>query len=277
MTPLARTLRAAAPPSPDTAAAGAAPACPPPEPPGIEVRDLAVSYREAVALEDVTLRVEPGDLCGLVGMNGAGKSTLFKALMGVVAPSRGEIRFLGVPAERARSRALVGYVPQHDEVDAAFPLSVADVVMTGRYGYQNLLRTPRPADREAVEAALDRVGLADLAHRQIGALSGGQRKRVFVARALAQEARVLLLDEPFAGVDRDSEATIIEVLHDLSDQGVTMLIAEHDLNTLPRICSEAILLNRTVLLHADVQTVLRPENLALAFGIDTARAEEVVR
>jgi manganese transport system ATP-binding protein len=270
-------LGAASVPSPDTAAAGAAPARPPSERPGIEVRDLSVSYREVVALEDVTLRVEPGDLCGLVGMNGAGKSTLFKALMGVVAPARGEIRFLGVPAERARSRALVGYVPQRDEVDAAFPLSVADVVMTGRYGYQNLLRTPRAADREAVEAALDRVGLADLAHRQIGALSGGQRKRVFVARALAQEARVLLLDEPFAGVDRDSEATIIAVLHDLSGQGVTMLIAEHDLNTLPRICSEAILLNRTVLLHAGVQTVLRPENLARAFGIDAARAEEVVR
>lgn len=243
---------------------------------GIKVKDLSVSYGAVRALHDVNLRLPAGRICGLVGMNGAGKSTLFSALMGVNHVDGGEVTFLGTSAKEARDSGLIGYVPQHDGIDTAFPLSVHDVVMMGRYGYQNWLRIPRKEDKEAVAAALERVELTHLAHRQIGALSGGQRKRVFVARALAQHARVLLLDEPFAGVDKRSEAMIVELLHELAAEGVTILVATHDLHALPKLCAESILLNRTVILHDVTSEVLKPENLALAFDLSVGRATEVM-
>ncbi|MFC4555506.1 metal ABC transporter ATP-binding protein [Georgenia faecalis] len=238
--------------------------------PVLEVEDLVVRYGDVVALDGATLRLDAGRICGLVGVNGSGKSTLLKAIMGTVRAGSGRVRLLGATPEQARRRAAVAWVPQSEDVDWAFPVSVRDVVMTGRYGHLGLARRPRRADHDAVDRALAALRLEGLAGRQIGELSGGQRKRVFVARALAQEARLLLLDEPFAGVDAASQATITRLLRDLAAQGTTALVATHDLAGLRTLCDEAVLLYRRVLAHAAPEEVLRPEMLALAFGDDAA-------
>lgn len=167
-----------------------------------------------------------------------------------------------------RKDAGIGYVPQSEDVDWAFPLSVRDVVMMSRYGHLGFTRRPRKADRDAVEYALERVELSEYADRQIGQLSGGQKKRAFVARGIAQGATMMLLDEPFAGVDKRSEATITRLLRELADNGATILISTHDLHALPQLCDEAVLLMRKVLMHGSPDTVLQPENLAMAFGLD---------
>lgn len=236
--------------------------------PALDVHGLTVHYGDVLALDDVSLTLRRGTVCGLIGMNGSGKSTLFKAIMGTVRPDRGSVAIAGLSPKQARRAGIVGYVPQSEDVDWSFPLSVHDVVMMGRYGFQGFTRRPRPADRAAVAEALDRVELTNLADRRIGALSGGQRKRAFVARGLAQGADVLLLDEPFAGVDRRSEATITELLRDLAAGGATVLVSSHDLEALPRLADEAILLLRRVLFHGDPDVALQPEQLARAFGLD---------
>ncbi|MBF6466864.1 metal ABC transporter ATP-binding protein [Nocardia beijingensis] len=236
--------------------------------PAIEVRGVTVRYGEVPALDDVDLTVDAGRVCGLIGMNGSGKSTLFKTIMGLVRPDRGTVRINGGAPVAARRAGVLGYVPQSEDVDWTFPLSVRDVVMTGRYGRLGVTRRPRKADREAVAHALERVELTDLADRQIGRLSGGQRKRAFVARGLAQGATVLLLDEPFAGVDKRSEATITALLRDLAGDGATILVSTHDLRALPGLADEAVLLMRTVLAQGSPDVVLQPENLARAFGLD---------
>lgn len=234
----------------------------------LEVSGVTVRYGDVVALEDVSLAVETGTVCGVIGMNGSGKSTLFKTIMGMVRPDLGEVAIAGHSPTAARKRGFIGYVPQSEEVDWAFPVSVRDVVMMGRYGHQGFTRRVRPVDSAAVADALEQVELADLADRQIGQLSGGQRKRAFVARGIAQGAEILLLDEPFAGVDKRSEATIVRLLQDLAAAGRTVLVSTHDLHALPGLADEAVLLMRRVLLHAPVAEVLRPENLAMAFGVD---------
>lgn len=236
--------------------------------PAIEVDAVTVRYGEVLALDAASLSVAAGRICALIGMNGSGKSTLFKTLMGVLRPESGRVRLLGADPAAARRAGLVGYVPQSEAVDWSFPLSVREVVMTGRYGRLGPARRPRRADHEAVEAALERVELGELAERQIGALSGGQRKRAFVARGIAQGASVLLLDEPFAGVDRRSEATITRLLRELAADGATVLVSTHDLHALPSLADEAALLLRRVLAHDATAAVLRPERLALAFGLD---------
>ena len=234
----------------------------------IRVQGITVHYGDVPALRDVSLAVARGRVCGLVGMNGSGKSTLFKTIMGLVEPEAGTVTIDGEPPSRARRSGVVGYVPQAEDVDWSFPLTVRDVVMTGRYGHMGFTRRPRRADREAVAHALERVELTDLADRQIGQLSGGQRKRAFVARGIAQGAKILLLDEPFAGVDKRSEATITRLLRDMAADGATVLVSTHDLHALPQLADEAILLMRTVLMHGSPDEVLRPENLARAFGLD---------
>lgn len=239
----------------------------------IDVRGLTVSYGDVQALDGADLAVAPGRVCGLVGMNGSGKSTLLKSIIGLVRPDRGSVRVDGVPPDRARRHGVLGYVPQSEDIDWDFPLSVRDVVMTGRYGRMGPTRRARTTDRDAVGHALERVELADLADRQIGALSGGQRKRAFVARGIAQGATVLLLDEPFAGVDKRSEATITRLLRELAADGATVLVATHDLHALPGLADEAVLLMRRVLRHGDVAEILRPDNLALAFGLDPMQRE----
>lgn len=241
--------------------------------PVIDVDGVTVRYGDVLALDGATLTVHASRVCGLVGMNGSGKSTLFKAIMGMVRPDAGRVLIDGRPPARARRAGAVGYVPQSEDVDWAFPVSVRDVVMMGRYGHEGFTRRPRRDDHDAVDHALDRVELTEYADRQIGRLSGGQRKRAFLARGLAQGATILLLDEPFAGVDKRSEATITRLLRELAAQGCTVLVSTHDLHALPGLCDEAVLLMRRVLVHGDPHEVLRPENLALAFGLDVLRTE----
>ncbi|MBC7300801.1 MAG: metal ABC transporter ATP-binding protein [Nocardia sp.] len=236
--------------------------------PVVEIQDVTVRYGDVLALDNVELTLKSGLVCGLIGMNGSGKSTLFKTVMGLVTPDRGRVLINGSAPAVARKAGSLGYVPQSEDVDWSFPLSVRDVVMTGRYGKMGFTRRASKADRAAVEGALARVELTELADRQIGQLSGGQKKRTFVARGIAQEATILLLDEPFAGVDKRSEATITALLRDLAADGATILVSTHDLHALPRLADEAVLLNRRVLEHGDPDVVLRPENLAKAFGLD---------
>jgi manganese transport system ATP-binding protein len=236
--------------------------------PAISVENVTVHYGEVLALDSATLVLERSRICGLVGMNGSGKSTLFKAIMGIVKPDSGRVLINGEPPVKMRKEAGIGYVPQSEDVDWAFPLSVRDVVMMGRYGHLGFTRRPRKADRDAVEHALERVELSEFADRQIGQLSGGQKKRAFVARGIAQGATMMLLDEPFAGVDKRSEATITRLLRELAEDGATILISTHDLHALPQLCDEAVLLMRKVLMHGRPDVVLQPENLAMAFGLD---------
>lgn len=239
-------------------------------PPAITVDEVTVHYGDTLALDRASLTLGSGRICGLIGMNGSGKSTLFKTIMGIVDPDSGRVSIDSGPTRRARRAGALGYVPQSEDVDWDFPLSVRDVVMMGRYGRMGPLRLSRRADRDAVDSALARVELTEYADRQIGQLSGGQKKRAFVARGLAQGATILLLDEPFAGVDKRSEATITGLLKELAEAGATVLVSTHDLNALPALADEAILLMRRVLLHGSPAEVLRPENLALAFGLDPA-------
>ncbi len=236
--------------------------------PAIAVENVTVHYGEVLALDKASLTLDHSRICGLVGMNGSGKSTLFKVIMGMVKPDSGRVLINGEPPVKMRKDAGIGYVPQSEDVDWAFPLSVRDVVMMGRYGHLGFTRRPRKADRDAVEHALDRVELSEYADRQIGQLSGGQKKRAFVARGIAQGATMMLLDEPFAGVDKRSEATITRLLRELAEDGATILISTHDLHALPQLCDEAVLLMRKVLMHGSPDTVLQPENLAMAFGLD---------
>jgi len=236
--------------------------------PAIDVTELTVHYGQVCALDDVSLRVHPGRVTGLIGMNGSGKSTLFKTVMGMTRPDRGSVFVDGAAPAAARRRGLVGYVPQSEDIDKAFPVSVWEVAMMGRYGRLGFTRRAQPEDRAAVARALDRVSLTEYADRQIGQLSGGQAKRAFLARCIAQDARILLLDEPFAGVDKRSEATIVRLLRELAAEGRTVLVSTHDLHALPRLADEAILLLRRVLFHGSVAEALRPETLALAFGFD---------
>ena len=234
----------------------------------IDVDCVSVHYGDVPALDRATLRLDKGRICGLVGMNGSGKSTLFKAIMGLVKPDAGSVTIAGGSPAKARKSGVVSYVPQSEDVDWQFPISVQDVVMMGRYGHMGMGRRAGKADRLAVAGALERVELGDCAQRQIGQLSGGQKKRAFVARGIAQEATTLLLDEPFAGVDKRSEATIGALLKELAAEGATILLSTHDLHALPDLADEAVLLMRRVLMHGPPREVLQPENLALAFGLD---------
>ncbi|WP_051299413.1 metal ABC transporter ATP-binding protein [Arthrobacter castelli] len=234
--------------------------------PALNIASLTVRYADILALDRVSLGLEQGNICALVGVNGSGKSTLFKAIMGLVSAGTGTVRIFGAGSKAARKNNLLTYVPQSEDVDWTFPVSVHDVVMMGRYGRLGPTRRPHSADREAVDHALEQVGLTSLASRQIGELSGGQRKRAFVARGIAQQARLMLLDEPFAGVDKGSEATLTSLLQRLRADGKTILISTHDLAGIPRFCDEAVLLHRSVLAHGDPAEVLTTENLARAFG-----------
>ena len=234
---------------------------------GLDVHDVSVIYRNGnKALDGASFSVPKGSITALVGINGSGKSTLFKALMGFVPLASGEIGIMGLSVKQALSHNLVAYVPQAEEIDWSFPVLVEDVVMMGRYGHMNFLRMTRPADRTAVNEALERVGMTAFRKRQIGELSGGQKKRVFLARALAQEGQVILLDEPFTGVDVTTENQIIELLKDLRAEGRVMLVSTHNLGTVPEFCDRTVLVKGTVLGYGPTETTFTRENLEAAFG-----------
>ncbi len=235
--------------------------------PGIVAKNVTVTYRNGhTGLLDASFDIPTGTITALVGVNGAGKSTLFKAIMGFVPAARGEISILGMPVSAALQRNIVAYVPQSEEVDWTFPVLVEDVVMMGRYGHMGFFRRPKQVDREAVTQALARVNMTDFRHRQIGELSGGQRKRVFLARALAQEGQVILLDEPFTGVDVQTEDAIIALLGALRDEGRVILVSTHNLGSVPEFCDRTVLVKQTVLAYGLTKDTFTRENLELAFG-----------
>lgn len=235
--------------------------------PGIISEHVTVTYRNGhTALHDASFEIPTGTITALVGVNGAGKSTLFKAIMGFVPAARGAISVLGMPVKEALSRNIVAYVPQSEEVDWSFPVLVEDVVMMGRYGHMGFFRRPKAADHAAVAEALARVNMSDYRTRQIGELSGGQRKRVFLARALAQEGQVILLDEPFTGVDVQTEEAIIALLRDLRAEGRVILVSTHNLGSVPEFCDRTILVKQTVLAFGPTEEIFTHENLERAFG-----------
>lgn len=234
---------------------------------GIIAQDVTVTYRNGhTALRDATFEIPTGTITALVGVNGAGKSTLFKAIMGFVPAAKGAISVLGMPVKEALRKNIVAYVPQSEEVDWSFPVLVEDVVMMGRYGHMGFLRRPAQADRDAVTSALARVNMIDFRHRQIGELSGGQRKRVFLARALAQEGQVILLDEPFTGVDVQTEDAIVALLREMRDEGRVMLVSTHNLGSVPEFCDRTVLVKETVLAYGLTEETFTHANLEIAFG-----------
>lgn len=234
---------------------------------GICADGVTVTYRNGhTALRDASFDIPQGTITALVGVNGAGKSTLFKALMGFVPAAKGDISILGMSVKQALKQNIVAYVPQAEEVDWTFPVLVEDVVMMGRYGHMGFLRRASAVDHQAVTDALTRVGMVDFRHRQIGELSGGQRKRVFLARALAQDGKVILLDEPFTGVDVQTEDAIIELLRGLRDEGRVMLVSTHNLGSVPEFCDRTVLVKGTVLGHGLTKDVFTQKNLEAAFG-----------
>ncbi|MGG6297568.1 metal ABC transporter ATP-binding protein [Leptolyngbya sp. AN02str] len=234
--------------------------------PSVQVEDVTVAYNGKVALHGASLKLYPGSIVGLVGMNGSGKSTLFKAIMGFVAPQTGRVLINGLPLRRAQQQNLVAYVPQSEDVDWNFPVDVWDVVMMGRYGHMNLLRIPKRGDRHIVDDSINQVQMTSFKHRQIGELSGGQKKRAFLARAIAQQAPVLLLDEPFSGVDIKTEKAMIELLIALRDRGHTILISTHDLASISTFCDQVVFINQTILAYGPTAEVFTQENLNRTFG-----------
>ncbi|PSH62081.1 manganese/iron ABC transporter ATP-binding protein [Phyllobacterium sophorae] len=234
---------------------------------GLAVRGATVTYRNGhTALRDASFQIPTGTITALVGVNGSGKSTLFKAIMGFVRLARGDISILGQPVDLALKKNLVAYVPQSEDVDWNFPVLVEDVVMMGRYGHMGMMRIARAADHEAVSSALARVGMSDFRKRQIGELSGGQKKRVFLARALAQNGRVILLDEPFTGVDVKTEDSIVKLLRGLRDEGRVILVSTHNLGSVPEFCDRTVLINGTVLAYGATTETFTQANLEKTFG-----------
>lgn len=230
----------------------------------VSIHDLTVAYHRKPVLWDVDLDVPQGRLVGIIGPNGAGKSTLIKAALDLVPCVSGEVLIYGRPFRQ--QRRLVAYVPQRESVDWDFPISAVEVVMMGRYGMMGWFRPPTRAHRRAAVEALERVGMADFADRQISTLSGGQQQRIFLARALAQEAQIYFMDEPFASVDAATERAIIAVLTELKDAGRTVLVVHHDLQTVSRYFDHVIMLNMRVVAHGPTREVFTEENLARTYG-----------
>jgi anchored repeat-type ABC transporter ATP-binding subunit len=232
--------------------------------PPVEVRDLTVAYGSRRALKGVNAVMEPGQIIGVVGPNGAGKSTLLKAIVGLAPVISGSVEIYGEPA--AKRRHEVAYVPQREEVNWDFPVSVQDVVGMGRYARIGWLRRAGRQDRESVDQALDMVDLLELRDRQIGQLSGGQQQRVFLARALAQDASILLLDEPLTGVDAPSQERILDLLHELARSGCTVVMATHDLNSAACNCHCVCCLNHELVAMGAPHETLSRENLNATYG-----------
>jgi ABC-type Mn2+/Zn2+ transport system ATPase subunit len=233
----------------------------------IELEHVTVYYRELVALEDVTLQVTPGEFLALIGPNGSGKTTLLKTILGLVSPVAGTVRLFGEPPRQLNGGwKRVGYVPQIAQIDPRFPIQVFEVVLMGRYGRVGLIRRPKPSDRAAAWRALAEVGLTELANRPIGRLSGGQRQRALVARALANEPELLLLDEPTTGVDVGTTEGLFDLLDRLHTQGMTILVVSHDVGVVAQHVDQVACLNRRLIAHGRPQEMLDGEVLECMYG-----------
>ncbi len=230
----------------------------------VDVLDLTVAYQEKPVLWDIDLHVPEGTLMAIVGPNGAGKTTLIKSILGLVKSTAGQVRIYNKPYEEQRK--LVGYVPQRGSVDWDFPTSVLDVVMMGRYGKLGWFKRPSASDRELALDALQKVGMASYADRQISQLSGGQQQRTFLARALVQDAKIYFMDEPFQGVDATTERAIVELLKALREDGKTVIVVHHDLQTVPEYFDWVTLLNVRRIASGPVGEVFTEENLRRTYG-----------
>ena len=238
---------------------------PRPKPPlPLEIHDLTVAYTKRPVLYGIDLEVPQGSIVGVVGPNGAGKSTLIKAIMGLLPVASGWVEVFGEPFKKAVTR--VGYVPQRESVDWDFPVNALDVVLMGRYGRLGPFKRPNKSDKNIAMACLEKVRMAPYAKRQISNLSGGQQQRVFLARALAQESDLYLMDEPFVGVDAATESAIIEILRELQTQGKTLIVVHHDLTTAPDYFDRILLLNMRVVAYGNTKDVFTFENLQNAYG-----------
>jgi manganese/zinc/iron transport system ATP- binding protein len=230
----------------------------------LEVHDLTVAYHKRPVLYGIDLTIPKGSLVGIIGPNGAGKSTLIKAIMGLLPLSAGWVKVFGKPFRQSCHR--VGYVPQRESVDWDFPVSVMDVVLMGRYGRLRLAQRPTKQDHEVARECLEKVKMLPFANRQIGNLSGGQQQRVFLARALAQESDLYLMDEPFVGVDAATEAAIITLLRELKSRGKTLLVVHHDLSSAREYFVMLILLNMRLVAFGLTRDVFTPEVLQTTYG-----------
>jgi ABC-type Mn2+/Zn2+ transport system ATPase subunit len=231
--------------------------------PILRVNGLTLRYERNLALKDVTFEVHTGERLAVVGPNGAGKSTLFKVIAGVLQPTAGQVYIYG---QEPGGHICIAFLTQRSQVDWSFPVTVKDVVMMGRIGQMGLLRQPRARDWEIVHRSLERVNLTELEDRQISQLSGGQQQRMFIARALAQEAELILMDEPFSGLDLTAQEDILQILNQLHESGVTVLVAMHDLQLASEQFDRILLLNRRLVAIAEPDEVLTTENLAGAYG-----------
>ena len=229
--------------------------------PALEIKDISVSFRGVVALEEINMTLEPGDFVGIIGPNGAGKSVLLKVVLGLLKPDRGSIRIFGRPPRRAHG--LVSYVPQHASFDREFPIAVLDVVLMGRLGRRKLLRRLNDEDRDRARAALRRVEMEELADRQIGGLSGGQIQRVLIARALAVDAKLLLLDEPTSNLDTPMVSALYRLLDELSSE-ITIVLVAHDVGVMSKYVRSVACLNRRLFHHGPGE--LTPEIIERTYG-----------
>ncbi|HEY0008087.1 MAG TPA: ABC transporter ATP-binding protein [Tepidisphaeraceae bacterium] len=241
----------------------------------LSIHDMTVAYDRKPVLWDVDLDVPAGTLVGVVGPNGAGKSTLIKAVLGLVPTLSGRVNIFGKPYPEQRAR--VGYVPQRESVDWDFPISAIEVVAMGLYGRIGWFKPVRAKHHEQAMHALERVGLASFAHRQISQLSGGQQQRVFLARALVQDADLYLMDEPFAAVDASTEAAIVEILRDLRTRGKTAVVVHHDLQSVADYFDRVILINGRIIAHGDTADVFTKENLHTTYGGRLSLLEDVAQ
>lgn len=230
----------------------------------LTIKNMTVAYQKTPVLRNVSLAIPEGQLIGIVGPNGAGKSTLIKAALELIPRLSGEVSIYGKSYKE--QRRLVGYVPQRESVDWDFPTNALDVVMMGRYGHLGWFRRPGKAERKLAMACLDKVGMADYAHRQISQLSGGQQQRVFLARALAQDAKLYFMDEPFVGVDAATEKAIIGLLDELKKEEKTVLVVHHDLATVEDYFDSVILLNEEIVATGPVEATFTAENLQKTYG-----------
>ncbi len=232
--------------------------------PIIDIKGLSVSYERKRVLSNIYLKIESGYIYGLVGPNGAGKSTLFRAILGIIRPNSGRILINSKDIEQ--SRKLIAYVPQKDDIDWDFPATVRDVVLMGRYPHKRLFQRLDKNDHRIAAEAMERLGITELANRQIGALSGGQQQRVFIARSICQQADIFLMDEPFVGVDMMTEHKIVDIMRELARQGKTIIVVHHDLGSVEEYFERVILLNQRLIAYGDTSSIFTRENITMTYA-----------
>lgn len=243
----------------------------------IRLNQLTVAYEAQPVLWDISFSIPKGTLTAVVGPNGAGKSTLIKSLINMIKPIAGEVEFTfdqSTEEDYRKNKNLVAYVPQNGSVDWDFPTTVLDVVVMGRYGHIGWFKRPKKKDKSLANEMLAKVGMADFKDRQISQLSGGQRQRVFLARALVQEAEIYLMDEPFQGVDAQTEKIIIQLLKELKSEGKTIVVVHHDLQTVPEYFDEVVLINRELIGNGPIETTFTKELIAKTYRQNQAKPWE---